>query len=158
MASSALTIVPVTASEISMGIAEYLMRSGERFRDGKWSCPGYSTEHRLQDGRLAQMWLSDIDQSGDPRSMPRSELRTIVTAASLSQFGFESLERGLSGQWAEYALLLGPPTGNGVTDYRYEHRNFIPMGANVSDLVNRASQRRYQADMAALLTELSRRE
>lgn len=75
----------------------------------------YSIERRLKDSRLAKVYLSDIDNSKDPKNMPQSELRIYVTPSFPSQFGFESVEWGLNGRWTEYILRLDPPTGNGAT-------------------------------------------
>lgn len=86
--------------------------------------------------------------------MPQSELRIYVKPFFPSQYGFESVEWGLNGRWAEYILRLDPPTGNMVTTPGYESQNFIPMGGNVSHFVNDHFQIRYREDAKKLLKEL----
>ncbi len=141
-------------SETSVGLARYLLNHGRKGTEWRFSCPVYSIERRLKDERLAKVYLSDRDESRDPQNMPGSELRIYVTPTLPSQFGFESVECGLNGRWTEYVLRLGSPTGNGQTTPRYELPNFIPMGPNVSNLVNDFSQLRYQAETRKLLEEL----
>ena len=153
MPTPAISIVH-SLSETSVGLAKYLLNHGKKGTEMRFSCPVYSIEERLKDARLAKVYLSDRDESRDPENMPQSELRIYVTPTLPSQFGFESVEIGLNGRWTEYVLRLEPPSGNGQTTPRYEYQNFIPMGANVSHLVNDHFQLRYRADTKKLLKEL----
>lgn len=141
-------------SETSVGLARYVLEHGKTGTAWRFSCPVYSLERRLKDARLAKVYLSDRDNSADPEKMPESELRIYVEPAFSGQYGFESVEWGLNGRWTEYILRLDPPTGNRVTTPGYEYQNFIPLGANVSHLVNDHFQIHYREDAKKLLKEL----
>lgn len=150
-------------SETSVGLAQYVMEHGKNVVYPLCPYSKFTIEHRLQDGRELRLKLMGIDRSRYVQDIPRSELIILVAPVAVGQYGFESRERGLCGQFEEYTLLLGQPTSrDSQGNPRWGGRDCIPLRAPMEESMLPPaemvfSQLRYADDCRRLLKELPER-
>jgi hypothetical protein len=99
-------------SETSRNIAHYVIQHGSNPHtvDGqqKAGYPGhYRIERTMSDGRTLSIYYGDVNMRGADDPMPNSSLVISLTPVRNDQFGYETHEYGLTGEFEIFRLMTG---------------------------------------------------